>query len=114
MANPGELLYSSVIPSDREKQELILDLGREFRISRLRLVWTDENSVPREWKLEVSTDGESWHTFVESNADKTDNFSRWPGFEYYAAQPVQVRYVKYRPEESIRRPIRLRQLSVYR
>ncbi len=80
----------------------------------MRIVWADEASVPEEWEVEVSLDENEWKTFVKSTNKQTDSFSRWPGFEHYAAQPVQARYVKYKPVRTAQRSISLRSWSIFR
>jgi hypothetical protein len=110
---PRESLYSSAAAAPGEKLEMILDLGMEHPVSRLRLVWGDGGSVPNAWSMEVSTDGNDWQPFARGDG-KTDNFARWPGYEYYAPQPVAARYLRYRPGDDGPRSIKLRQWSVYR
>jgi hypothetical protein len=110
---PKDSLYSSVVASPGEEVEMILDLGMEHPLSRLRLVWGDEASVPKAWTVEASIDGKTWRPFVRGDG-ATDSYSRWPGFEYYASQPLEARYLKYRPESPGHRSIKLRQWSVYR
>jgi hypothetical protein len=109
---PGPALYSSKEVSAGERLEIVLDLGREFTLSRLRLVWDD--SVPEEWVVEISPDGETWKPWVHGTNKEVDDFSWWPGYEYYGAKLVQARYVKYRTVMSSERHIRLRSLSVFR
>jgi len=110
---PKESLYSSDPAASGEKLEMVLDLGVEHPVSRARVVWGDAKSVPQSWSMEISVDGQEWKPFIQADG-KTDNFSRWPGYEHYAAQPVQARYLKYRPENNGSRSIQLRQWSVYR
>jgi hypothetical protein len=74
----------------------------------VRLVWADRESVPEKWTVEVSADRESWQTLVEATNQQTDNYSQWPGFEYVAANPVEARYVRYRPLDERKGPIKLR------
>jgi hypothetical protein len=110
---PKESLYSSVAVASGEPMEMTLDLGMEYPVSRLRFVWGDGESVPKAWSVEASTDGNDWKPFVRGDGE-TDKFSRWPGFEHYASQPIQARYLRYRPDETGPRSIKLRQWSVYR
>jgi hypothetical protein len=111
---PGDRLYSSrVVPAD-EKLEVALDLGQEYPVSRLRLVWADEAAVPEQWVVESSMNQETWETLVQGTNKQTDNYSRWPGFEHYAAEPIQARYLRYRPIASAQRSVRLRSWSVFR
>ena len=110
---PGLWLYSSKDVPATEKLEIVLDLGREFTLSRLRLVW-DNNSVPEEWAVDISADGETWNPWIQGTNKNLDNFSWWPGYEYYGAEPIQARYLRYRPVKSDVRRIRLRSWSVQR
>jgi len=111
---PGESLYSSRAVPGEEKLEVVLDLGQEFPVSRLRLVWADEAAVPEQWVVESSTNQEAWETLVQGTNKQTDNFSRWPGFEHFAAEPVQAKYLRYRPLTTSQRSVRLRSWSVFR
>lgn len=110
---PGELLYSSRPMGPDERFEVVLDLGQSFPVSRLRIVWADEASAPEEWAVEASTDEKNWEPLVRADKKQTDNFSRWPGFEYYAAAPVQARFLRYRPKTEGLRVIRLRSWSAF-
>jgi hypothetical protein len=110
---PGQAVYSSKEVPPGERLELVLDLGREFALSRLRLVW-DESSVPEQWAVDISPDGQTWNPWIQGSNQDLDNFSWWPGYEYYVAEPVQARYVKYRPVETDNRRMRLRLLRVSR
>jgi hypothetical protein len=111
---PGTMVYSSETVPEDEKLEVVLDLGRQFKMSRLRLVWGDEKSVPEKWAVDISNDGQSWDTWVEASDKNLDNFSLWPGYEYYGSNYVEARYVKYRPLKSAERRIRLRSWSIQR
>ena len=112
--HPGRPVFSTKpVPPDG-KLEVVLDLGAASPVSRLRMVWADAESVPDEWIVEGSLDGETWQLFVEAGKDRLDNFSQWPGFEYYAGEPVQARYVKYRPTKTNERTIRLRSWTMFR
>jgi hypothetical protein len=111
---PGDALYSSRdVPAD-EKLEVILDMEQVYPVSRLRIVWADKLSVPDEWVVESSTNQETWETLVKGTNRQTDEFSRWPGFEHYGAEPVQARYLRYRPITTSKRSVRLRSWSVFR
>ncbi len=110
---PGPALYSSRDVPPGERLEIVLDLGQEFALSRLRLVW-DDDSVPKEWAVDVSSDGQNWNPWVKGDTQELDDFSWWPGYEYYGAEPVQARYLRYRPVNGDKPAIRLRSLSVYR
>jgi hypothetical protein len=75
---PGASLYSSRAVSGEEKLEVVLDLGQEFPVSRLRLVWADEAAVPEQWAVEYSTNQEAWEMLVQDTT-RNGQFSRWPG-----------------------------------
>lgn len=111
---PGDALYSSKPPKEGERFEVVLDVGDTHPVSRLRLVWEDESSVPEQWMVDVSEDGKEWKTLYQGDNKNTDNYSRWPGLEYYAAEPLQARYLRYRPLGAGKGPIRLRSWSVAR
>jgi hypothetical protein len=111
---PGKGLYESVVPSGKEKAEIVLDAGGPYPMSRLRLVWADAVSVPEKWIVEVSIDRENWLTFAEATNKQTDNYSQWPGFEFFAAEPMQTRYIRYRPLGGENKPIKLRSWNMYR
>ncbi|MBI4964052.1 MAG: hypothetical protein HY913_12305 [Desulfomonile tiedjei] len=110
---PGPAVYSSKEVPAAEKLAIVLDLGREFTLSRLRLVW-DDDSVPAEWAVDISSDGETWNPWIHGTNKDLDDFSWWPGYEHYAAEPVQARYLRYQPIKSDVRKIRLRSWSVHR
>jgi F5/8 type C domain len=111
---PRSAVYSSQAVPPEGKLEVALDLGQEYPVSRLRLVWADEAAVPEQWVVEASLNQETWETLVQGTNKQTDNFSRWPGFEHYAAEPVQARYLRYRPLAPSQRSVRLRSWSVFR
>lgn len=111
---PGDALYSSKPPKSGERFEVVLDVGETHPVSRLRLVWADESSVPDQWMVDVSVDGKEWKTLCQGDNKRTDNYSRWPGFEYLAAQPLPARFLRYRPLGTVKGPIRLRCWSVSR
>ncbi|MDQ7781527.1 MAG: discoidin domain-containing protein [Desulfomonilaceae bacterium] len=111
---PGQAVYSSVVPSGVEKAEVVLDVGHVYPVSRVRLVWADEESVPEKWAVEVSTDRNTWKTLVEATREHTDNYSQWPGFEHVASEPSEARYVRYRPLDGKTRPIKLRCWNIQR
>ncbi|MFA4987839.1 MAG: discoidin domain-containing protein [Candidatus Brocadiia bacterium] len=110
---PGRQLYSSESVPPEERLEVVVDLGREFTLSRLRLVW-DDDSVPEEWVVEISPDGEKWNPWIKGGDKELDNFSWWPGYEYYGAEPIQARFLRYVPIKAEDRSIRIRSLNVYR
>jgi len=111
---PGELLYSSRTLAPEERFEVVLDLSRTFPVSRLRLVWADDASVPEQWVVEASQDEKDWQLLVQADQKQTDSYSKWPGFEYYGAEPIQARFLRYRPTTKGQRAIRLRSWSVFR
>jgi hypothetical protein len=92
---------------------VVVDLGREFTLSRLGLVW-DNDSVPEEWVVEISPDGEKWNPWIKGGDKELDGFSWWPGYEYYGAEPIQARFLRYVPIKTEDRSIRIRSLNVYR
>jgi hypothetical protein len=110
---PGQSLYSSKDVPPGEKLELVLDLGQEFTLSRLRIVW-DDDSVPEEWAVDFSSDGQNWNPWTKGDNKGLDNFSRWPGYEFYGAESIQARFLRYRPVKSDIRSIKLRSWSVHR
>jgi hypothetical protein len=110
---PGRSLYSSKVAPQDERFEVALDLNQALPLSRLRLVW-DHSSVPEEWAVDISVDGDKWNTWIQGNDKGLDSFSWWPGYEWYGAEPVRARYLRYRPIKSTERSIKLRSLSVYR
>ncbi len=112
--DPREALYESSIIEGELKPEVVLDLKQIHPMSRLRLVWGDEESVPEEWIIEVSADNIEWKTFCEGANQDTDNYSRWPGFEYYLSEPIEARFVRYRQTKMREPVIKLRTWNLYR
>jgi hypothetical protein len=111
---PSPALYSSKPVGPKEKLEVVLDLGRVEPVSRMRIVWADKTSVPKKWVVEWSVDRTDWKTLVRSENAVLDSLSRWPGFEYYGAEPVKARYLRYRPVGTKERTMKLRLWSVAR
>jgi hypothetical protein len=111
---PGNTLYACRIPPEGENLEVVLDMGRSYPVSRTRLVWADQASVPEKWSIQISPDAIKWYILVEAGREEIDTYSQWPGFEYYAAKPLQGRYVKYKPLSQLKVPIRLRCWNVSR
>lgn len=111
---PSNGLYASKEVGAGEKLEVVVDMGKPYAVSRLRVVWADDASVPDEWAIETSDDQQTWQTFVKARKDQHDNFDRWPGYEYYAAEPVSARFLKYRPLTGKQQTIRLRLWSMFR
>jgi len=110
---PHALPYRSKEVAAGERLEIVLDLGREFTLSRMRLVW-DDDSVPDEWAMDISPDGENWKSWIQGTNQELDDFSVWPGYEFYGSEPVQARYLRYRPLKTDDRSIKIRSLNVYR
>ncbi len=111
--HPGPEVYSSRQVPPGERLEIVLDLTKECSLSRLRLVW-DDDSVPEELSVDVSLDGDEWKKWVQGSNVDLDKFSWWPGYEFYGAEPVQARFLRYAPTKTRDRSIRLRSWSVYR
>jgi hypothetical protein len=111
---PGEALYVSSKLDENLKPEIVLDFQHIYDISRLRLVWGDERSTPEEWLIEVSEDNNNWKHFCSGSNKETDNYSRWPGFEYYGSEPVQARFVRYRQIKMSEPVIKLRTWNLFR
>jgi hypothetical protein len=111
---PSNALYASKEPAPGENLEVVVDMGKPHAMSRLRVVWADDSSVPDEWAVETSDDRQTWQTFVKAGKDRQDSFDRWPGYEYYAAEPVSARFLRYRPLDGKQRTIRLRLWSMFR
>jgi hypothetical protein len=112
---PGKKLLEVDPRAGGGNNSVVLDLGKSVPVSRLRIVWADKASVPRSWKIDFSEDGKSWKEWAAFNPAVTDNFDQWPGFEYYAADDSPARYVRYSPTgEDAKKPIKLRQLSLFK
>ncbi|MBM3299445.1 MAG: discoidin domain-containing protein [Deltaproteobacteria bacterium] len=112
---PGPELLEATANPKAQPPVLVLDMGSAKPISRMRIVWGDKASVPKEWRLDISEDGNQWTTWLRVQDTRTDPFDQWPGFEYYAPEESKARFVKYVPlKDSATAPVRLRQLSVYR
>ena len=80
---PRQESYVSTELSKTEIPEIVLDLKQTHPVSRLRIVWGDEQSTPEEWVIEVSTDGKEWKPFCSGSKKTVDYYSWWPGYEYY-------------------------------
>lgn len=112
---PGPELLEVASERKSEVSGVVLDMGEALPVSRLRIVWGDEKSVPKSWSVELSQDGKDWQTWLNVADTKTDAYDQWPGFEYYAHKETVSRYVRYVPRgEDADKPIRLRQLSAFR
>jgi len=94
---------------------IVVDLGEVLPVSRLRIVWADEQSVPKAWEMELSEDSRAWKKWFGVNDTQTDGYDQWPGFEYYDVADKSARYVRYSvPDQGDKQQIRLRQLSLFR
>ncbi len=111
---PDQRLYESKPVPMTQEIELVMELQRPHPVSRLRLVWGDESSVPDTWTIEASVDGTAWTEMAKGAKKDIDNFSKWPGWEYYRAEQIPARYVRYRPDQTGSRQIKLRLWSVLR
>jgi hypothetical protein len=112
---PGEQQLDVVPAEPGRPVSLVLDLGAVLPISRLRIVWADEQSVPSAWRIEVSEDGKTWKEWLVVSQAKTDSYDQWPGYEYYSFGDVSGRFVRYSPTgDAAGKPVRLLQLSLFR
>jgi hypothetical protein len=94
---------------------VVMDMGETVPMSRMRIVWSDEKSVPKQWNMEISSDGKQWEPWMKVTDTVTDQYDQWPGYEYYANRETQGRYIKYSQSgDDAGKPIRLRQLSIFR
>jgi hypothetical protein len=110
---PSAAVYSSKPVATGERLEIVVDLNSPYNLSRSRLVW-DNESVPDQWSVDVSLDGTTWTQWIQGGNKDVDNFSWWPGYEFYGAEPVQARFLRYKPTAAHNRSIRLRSWNVYR
>ncbi len=111
---PDTNILSVPISENGGSESVVVDLGAVKPISRLRIVWADEKSVPKKWQVELSGDSKEWKKWLTVSDTVTDRFDQWPGFEYYAAEDSEARYVKYSPVGKENGAIRLRELSLFR
>lgn len=111
---PRQESYVSTELSKTEIPEIVLDLKQTHPVSRLRIVWGDEQSTPEEWVTEVSTDGKEWKPFCSGSKKTVDYYSWWPGYEYYGSSPVQARFVRYRQTKMSEPVIKLRVWNLFR
>ena len=111
---PGQESYVSTQLSATEIPEIVLDLKQTHPVSRLRIVWGDEQSTPEEWVIEVSTDSKEWKPFCSGSKKTVDYYSWWPGYEYYSSNPVQARFVRYRQTKMSEPVIKLRVWNLFR
>ena len=100
------------IPAGKDST-VLLDLEKSVPISRLRIVWGNEKTVPKSWKIDFSEDGQNWKNWFAEENTKTDPYDQWPGFEHYSANETHARYVRYSQDPSLGQ-IYLRQLSLFR
>lgn len=111
---PGQESYVSTQLSATEIPEIVLDLKQTHPVSRLRIVWGDEQSTPEEWVIEVSIDSKEWKPFCSGSKKTVDYYSWWPGYEYYSSNPVQARFVRYRQTKMSEPVIKLRVWNLFR
>ncbi len=111
---PGEAQYMSKTLGPSDRREVILDLGEVREVSRVRIVWGDKATTPQSWELDISMDEKDWKPFVKGQSSDLDGYSRWPGFEHYAAAPSSGRYMRYRPTGDPLPVMALRSWSVSR
>ena len=71
---PGKQLLD--VPAGRKSKpaSVVLDLGAVVPISRLRIVWGAKESVPQQWKLEISEDGTVWKPWLAVDKCVTDAY----------------------------------------
>ncbi len=110
---PSERTFMSKEMPEGEPLEIVLDLKADYEISRLRLVWAGKAAVPQKWLIEHSQNGVDWELFKQGDDKDLDDFSWWPGHEYYAPEPVTARFFRYKPVDGPRR-IQLKLWSLYR
>ncbi len=112
---PGPNILEVKTGNQAGQPAVVLDLGAVVPVSRLRIVWADQQSVPEEWRLEISEDGSAWKDWITVNGTRPDGYDQWPGYEHYFWQEMPARYVRYTPSgEAQKKPIRLRQISLFR
>lgn len=112
---PGPNLLEVASGNKDEPASVTLDLGAVVPISRLRIVWGDDKSVPVDWKIDFSDDGTTWRPWLTQKNTEYDHYDQWPGFEYYASSDNSARYVRYSQSlDNKDSGIRLRQLSLFR
>jgi F5/8 type C domain len=112
---PGEQLLEVKNAKGDAHGNVVLDLGKVLPISRLRVVWGDQASVPAGWKIELSEDGKNWNDWIAVTKTETDSFDQWPGYEYYAPKETSARYARYSQTAGAGSGlIRLRQVSLFR
>lgn len=108
---PGPELLEVTADHQGDPPPVVMDLGAVVPVSRMRIVWGDEKTVPPTWRVEVSEDGTTWKNWLTREKTETDPYDQWPGFEYYASTETPARYVRYVQERGL---VRLRQLSFFR
>ncbi len=55
---PGQKVYSATKVRPEDPLEVVLDMEESRPMSRVRLVWPDESSVPEVWEIEYSVERE--------------------------------------------------------
>ncbi len=111
---PGDEYYSSVSVPPGSPLELVVDLENTFEVSRIRIFWADESSVPNEWKIDVSENGQTWTNWIVGSDDLVDGLSLSPALDYYSSRPVNARYIRYSSEDPENRKIAIRAINVFR
>ncbi|MEJ2716318.1 MAG: discoidin domain-containing protein [Deltaproteobacteria bacterium] len=112
---PGKAVLQVQPDGKGDPPSVVLDLGKVVPVSRLRIVWGDEKSVPKGWKVDVSEDDASWKNWITMKNTRVDPYDQWPGFEYYAEGDTPARFVRYQPlGADANGTITLRQLSLFR
>jgi hypothetical protein len=112
---PGPNLLEVTRQGEGDSPAIVLDLGSVVPVSRLRIVWGDDKSVPTKWQIDTSEDGKTWKTWLSETDTATDHYDQWPGFEYYSLRETPARYVRYaQSAEGAGEVIKLRQLSLFR
>lgn len=111
---PTGSVYSSVLVPADKPLELTLDLGQSVSFTRFRVFWANDSSVPKTWDIDVSNDMVSWTTWKKGSDDDVDSLSVWPAFDFYSANPIEARYIRYKPTDPEMRSISLRSVGVFR
>jgi len=112
---PGQQLLEIAGSGKRNPGALVLDLGAVLPVSRLRIVWADEKSVPKSWRIDLSEDGSDWKSWLTVDHTVADPYDQWPGYEYYSPEEGPARFARYVPlGDDSDRPMRLRQISLFR
>lgn len=112
---PGPEVLEAGSSGSGSSSGIVVDLGQVQPVSRLRIVWANDQSVPKAWEIELSEDGATWKKWLTVDRTATDGYDQWPGFEYYDIADTPARFARYRPlDQGGNQQIRLRQLSFFR